>query len=176
MAKTDYMADNNNDIDKLNFTGEEQKLPSGLNTLTILTIIGCVVGIIGSLWSFFSAKTNYEKTKDMMESGKLDEAPSFVKGMINSDTLLLQRKMLENKVPILILSLVAIALCLYGALEMRKRKKQGYTLWLIGEILPVAAGIFFIGITGFKGFGLIGIVIPLVFIILYTMRKKDLIY
>ena len=165
------------EANSVDFPGEDKsKLPGGLNVLTILTIIGSIIGILGGLWSFFMAKQNYEKTKDMIDSGKLDSAPGWAKGMINADSLMMQQKMMENKFPILILTLVAMALCLYGAMEMRKRKKQGYTLWLIGELLPIAAGIIFIGMAAFKGVGMIGVIIPLIFIILYTVNKKELIY
>ena len=35
------------------------------------------------------------------------------------------RKMYENRIPIMVISLVGAALCLYGALEMRKLEKAG---------------------------------------------------
>ena len=110
-----------------------------------------------------------------MDSGKLDEAPKWAKGMMTPEMLEMTKKVYENKVPILVLSLVALALCLYGALEMRKLKKQGYTFWLIGEILPFATTIIFMGVAAFSGFGLLMALIPIVFIILYTVNRKYLI-
>jgi hypothetical protein len=171
------MNDMNTKNDVLEFAGEgKPKLPTGLNVLTILTIIGCILGFFGSIWSFYSAKQSYEKTKEMLDSGKMDEAPGWMKGMISPEMLAVQQKMLENKLPILILSLVALALCFYGALEMRKRKKQGFTFWLIGEVLPIATGLIFIGVASMKGFGLLALIIPIIFIILYTVNRKELIY
>ncbi len=171
------MSETNSTTEVLDFAGEDKsKLPSGLNVLTILTIIGSILGLVGSVWGFISAKSNYEKTKEVLESGKLDDAPSWAKGMITPEGLAMQHKMLENKWPLMILGLVASALCLYGALEMRKRKKQGYLLWLIGEILPFLSSVIFIGAASLKGFGMIGIFIALIFIILYTVNKKELIY
>lgn len=165
------------DLISNDFPGEQSKLPTGLNVLTILTIIGTILfGFIGGIYGFFSARSSYEKTKETLESGKMDSAPGWAKGFLNKDMLELQHKMLENKLPILILTLVASALCLYGAIEMRKRKKQGYTLWLIGELLPVATTFIFLGVGAFKGFGLFGIFFPLIFIILYTVNRKELIY
>ena len=159
------------------FTGENTKLPSGLNVLTILTIIGTILfNFLGGIWGFISAEKNYKNTKDLLESGKMDDAPAWAKGMMSPEMLEMQHKMLENKLPILILTLVAGALTLYGALEMRKRKKQGYILWLIGEILPMLSTVIFMGTAAMKGFGLIGIFVPVIFIILYTVNKKDLIY
>jgi hypothetical protein len=161
--------------DSLNEFGKPA-MPSSLNVLTILTIIGSILGLIMSVYSFITAKKTYETMRETIESGKLDEAPKWAKGMMNPDSLEMYRKMLENKLPILILGLVASALCLYGALEMRKLKKQGYMFWLIGELLPFATTILFIGMTAFSGFGLLAALFPVVFIILYTVNRKHLVY
>ncbi|MEO7524214.1 MAG: hypothetical protein ABIT58_08980 [Ferruginibacter sp.] len=167
-----------NDSISKDFTGEDQsKLPTGLNVLTILTIIGTILfGFIGGVWGFFSAQKNYEETKKVLDSGKFDNAPSWAKGMMSPEMLEMQHKALENRLPILILTLVASALCLYGAIEMRKRRKQGYTLWLVGELLPIATTILFLGVGTLKGFGLLILFIPLIFIILYTVHRKELLY
>ena len=160
--------DSLNDFDK-------SKLPSSINVLTILTIVWSCISVLLAIWGFISAKSSYEKTKDALDSGKLDNLPGWMKGMVNADTLEMQRKMMENKLPVLIITLVALALCIYGAMEMRKLKKQGYLYWLIGELLPVIGTIAFIGTMPFKGFGLIGLAFPAVFIILYTVNRKYLV-
>ena len=165
------------DLIQDDFTGEDQKLPTGLNVLTILTIIGTILfGFIGGLWGFFTAESSYKQMKDAMDSGKADQMPSWARAFMTPEMLALKHKMLENKLPILILTLVASALCLYGALEMRKRKKQGYLLWLIGEILPIGTALLFIGAASLQGWGMLGIFIPVLFIILYTANRKELIY
>jgi hypothetical protein len=71
---------------------------------------------------------------------------------------------------------VAMLLCLYGAMEMRKLKKQGFIFWLVGELLPIATTIFFIGAAAFNGFGLLNLLFPVIFIILYFIYRKDLVY
>ena len=154
---------------------EKPALPGSLNVLTILTIIGCVIGFISSCYSFITAKKTYDTMKETIESGKMDEAPKWARSMMSPEALNMYRKMYENKLPILILGLVATALCLYGALEMRKMKKQGYTFWLIGELLPVGTTILFIGTAAFSGFGLLICIFPVIFIILYTVNKKYLV-
>lgn len=151
-------------------------LPTSLNVLTILTFIGCAIGLIGSFYSYANSKKTYESMKEAVNSGKMDNAPSIVKGMVSKESLLMYQKMHENRMPILVLSLVSLALCFYGALEMRKLKKQGYTYWLIGELLPVAATVLFVGVMAFSGFGLLALLIPVAFIILYTVNRKNLIY
>ncbi|MEO8768950.1 MAG: hypothetical protein ABI402_02660 [Ferruginibacter sp.] len=156
------------------FTEEGSRLPSGLNTLTILTIIACIFGYLRNIYSYFSSnQENYNKTREMIDSGKV---PDWLKFAVNEKTLAIQEIAIKNKLPLLILGVVAISLCLYGAIEMRKRKKQGYILWLVGEILPIFTGILFMGSSSFLGSGLIFLIIPLIFIILYTVNRKDLIY
>jgi len=154
----------------------DNKLPSSLNVLTILTIIACVIFFLLEIYGFATAKSSYEKTKELMDSGKVNDMPAFAKKFMTPEALAMQKKKMENKLPILILDVAALGLCFYGALEMRKRKKQGYTFWLIGELLPVITTILFLGAAAFSGFGLIFWAIPIMFIILYTVNKKHLIY
>jgi hypothetical protein len=153
----------------------EKKLPTGLNVLTILTLVGSAVALLMSLWQFVRAKKGVEDMEKMINSDNFDDMPGFVKGMMTPEMLEMARKQYENRVPILLITLVALALCVFGAIQMRQLKKQGYFLYLIGELLPLVAVFLFMGIGALKGFGAITLVIPLVFIILYTMQRKHLI-
>jgi len=158
---------------------ENSPLPTGLNVLTILTIIWCVVSLGLSVFGFFSAKSsldNKEKTIEMMNSA---QTPKFVKSMMgepeNFEKMLV--KSYENRIPILILAIVSVALCFVGALQMRKRKKQGYLLYVIGELLPFISLVLFVGFFVISGVAFIfSAVIALLFILLYTMKKKNLLY
>lgn len=152
---------------------EKQKLPSSINILTILTMIWSAIGIIGGCWNFYNANKAYEDAKKMAASGDMEKMPSFLKGMMDMDVM---QKMAENKLPIFILTLVANGLCLWGAMEMRKLKKQGYTFWLIGELLPIATTLLFISAAAFSGFGLLVWLFPVAFIIMYTVNRKYLVY
>ncbi len=107
---------------------------------------------------------------------KMEEMPAFMKKMMGPDALENARRTMENKVPVLLLTLVGVALCLYGAIEMRKLKKQGFTLWVAGEFLPIIGAFIFIGSGMFSGFALFALLFPLVFLILYAVNKKHLIY
>ena len=77
---------------------------------------------------------------------------------------------------ILLLVLVACGLCAYGAYMMRQRKKTGFYIYILGEIVvPLAASLVFIGVGSLGGFAVIlGILVPLVFIILYATQLKYL--
>jgi len=91
-------------------------------------------------------------------------------------------KSADNRSLLLISGLVFTTLCLISAFQMRKLKKLGYYLYLIGEIAPivVSAGLFG-GLSGGSSnsamtiFGvIIGIGIPVVFVILYSTQLKYL--
>ena len=158
---------------------EKVPLPTGLNVLTILTIIWCVISLGLSSFGFFSAKTSYEKKDQSIEMMKSAETPKFVKTMMgdpeNFEKMII--KSYENRIPIFILGIVSVALCFGGALQMRKRKKQGYIIYVVGEILPFVSLISFVGFFTVSGFAfIISIAIAFLFIILYTIQKKQLLY
>lgn len=154
---------------------EEKEKKGSLNVLTILTFIGCGFAYLGGIWQFFTAQTNYEKLNDVISSGKMDQAPGFLKSIYSPEYLEQVHKMAENKLPLLIVALISASLCLFGAIQMRKLKADGYWLWLIGEVLPFAGLGFFVGagaLIGWSAYFYYAIV--LVFVILYSVNKKYL--
>ncbi len=161
--------------DSLDFNdGQKPSLPSAINVLTILTFIGCALGFGGAIWQYMRAEKGYQDLLKAQEN--MENAPAFLKKMMGPEMVEMARKSMEYKLPILLITLVGVGLCLWGALEMRKLKKQGFILWVAGEFLPIIGGALFVGFTMFKGFGIIGMLIPVVFLILYAVNKKHLIY
>lgn len=151
-----------------NWLGEQgNTLPGGLNVLTILTFIWN--GLLGLLafFTFASAPANYQAMQQNQ-----DKVPDFMKRMMGPHPLETARLAAENRFPLLIISLIGYFLCFYGALLMRKRKKNGFSLYILGDIVPFAAGIF----VGFDILAtvsaLIGTAIVVVFIILYATQLK----
>ena len=65
---------------------EGKKLPDMLHVLSILTFIGCGLGICGAIYSFTSAQANYDKILAMQD--KLDQVPGFLKNMMGKDPVL----------------------------------------------------------------------------------------
>lgn len=151
-----------------------KKLPSSINVLTILTFIGSAFGIIGGIWGFISADKSVEQMEKVMGDPAMQNMPGFVKDMMSPEALELAKAQAANKMPILLLTLIGAVLCIYGAVQMRKLKQQGYFVYLIGEILPILCYVIFVGIGVFKGMALIGLIFPVLFIILYTVNKKHL--
>ncbi|HWB24621.1 MAG TPA: hypothetical protein VG738_04035 [Chitinophagaceae bacterium] len=165
------MDQQNNFLDEFE---EKQKL-STLKTLTILTFIGSGLAILSSIWTVATAESSYQKMQDLINSGKVDQLPSFVKDMYSPERMEMMRKSVENKIPIFIIGIIAGALCIFGAMQMRKLKAEGYWIWLIGEILPFLGIVFFLGVGFFSGvFMWITLVITGVFVLLYSLQKKNL--
>ncbi len=158
--------------DVINFNAESKpKMPTGINVLTIFTFIGCAWELYSDLKNFLGGKKALEELEKAQD--KLAEAPAWAKKFAGPEVQEMMLQALNNKVPLLIIGLVAVTLCFYGALQMRKLKKEGYLLWLVGEILPFVGSAIFIPAfygTIFVYFA----VFPLIFIVLYTLQRKHL--
>lgn len=155
--------------------GDKPTLPSGLNILTILTFIGSAISFFFTGSGFINGKANVDKMEETLNSPNYDSMPAIVKKMVSPEALEMSRKAYENRFPILLIGLLAIALCVYGAVQMRKRKGQGYYLYVIGELLPLLSSIIFLGMASLTNlFGIIFICIALLFILLYTGQRKHL--
>ena len=87
------------------------------------------------------------------------------------------KKQYENRVMILVLGLVGVALCFYGALQMRNLKKQGFLIYVVGELMPIISFAIFVGFGNLlAGIGMIfTLLIAAVFIILYATQLKALV-
>ena len=165
--------------DVLNFNeNSKPKLPSGLNVLTILTFIGCALQLLGSLYSFLTAKKSYDGLDKLTEQMNSENMPGWVKSMMGDPERMVKMitKAYENRIPIVLLSLVAMALCFYGALQMRKLKKQGFALYVVGELLPFLTQVLFIGAFALSGFGMYFFMgIAALFILLYVAQRNHLV-
>lgn len=167
------MTDINQPVDFLTNEEKEKKLPEMLNVLTILTFVGCGIAFISSIWAYYSAAKSYDDIQRLQS--KMEDAPAIAKSFMGPNMVEMARKSLENRLPILLLGLVAAALCLYGAIQMRQKKKAGFTAYVIGELLPLVATFIFIGFGAFGGISIgFAILFPLVFVILYATQLKHL--
>lgn len=166
---TNYL-DDNEDVD-------QTKLPTGLNVLTILTFIWSAISVIANLYSFSTAKKSYDTKDEVLAKMNSTEMPGFLKSIMPSPQNFeaMVTKSYENRIPILILGLLAVGLCFWGALEMRKRKKQGFTFYLVGTFLPFITSAAFIGFFALTGGAVYFMIfISLLFVGLYAMQRKYL--
>jgi len=154
---------------------EEKEKKGSINVLTILTFIACGLIFIFSFVGFFFSDKSYQAAVDLVSSGKVEQMPSFLQGNYTPEKLEILRLTAVNKVPILIIYLITTGLCLFGAIQMRKLKADGYWIWLIGEVLPYPAVSFFVGSGFLVGWGpYFSYAIIIVFIILYSAQRKYL--
>ena len=170
------MTTENDSIDVREF--EERKLPSGLNVLTILSIIGCVLQLGGAIYQFATAKTTYDNRDATYAKMTSPDMPSAARKMVGDPEVFMNTlvKNYENKIPIMLLALVSVALCFYGIMLMRKLKKQGYMFYIIGELLPFLSLFLFVGTFAMHGIGfMIAVAFTLLFVILYTVNRKGLV-
>jgi hypothetical protein len=155
---------------------DKKKIPSTLNVLTILTFIGSGLGLITSLWQFTNSKKSLDAAEKLIGSPEFESMPDFAKKMYGPEALEMMRKMDANKLPLLITGVLGAALCIWGAIEMRKLKGTGFMSYLLGSVLP------FLGIAIFAGMAAImtmqmyiGIGFTILFVILYAAQRKHLI-
>ncbi|MCX6209507.1 MAG: hypothetical protein NTZ59_08360 [Bacteroidetes bacterium] len=151
---------------------EDNKLPSMLNVLTILTFIGCAF----TLWDVIktlNAEAELAKVQEAMSKVGDVPMPEFFKNMTEK-ALEMAKIKVANKIPIVIVDVLGLVLCIYGAIQMRARKMGGFYMYFIGEVLPIISAAIFFGAIIFKGFFALFLVFPLLFIILYTTQRKHL--
>jgi len=155
---------------------DEKKLPSGINVLTILTFVGSGIAILSGIWSYFKSGENLSKMEEMANSPEFAKMPDFAKKMFSPEAIALLRKIDENKLSLILLTVIAAGLCIYGAIEIRKLKKSGFYTYAIGELLPFVGYLIFVGpdffATGYSAFISIGVAV--LFIILYATQLKYL--
>ena len=139
--------------DALNLEDKDmKKLPQMLNVLTILTYIGCGLGVLFILLGFLGVGLLSSLTSKSVQGAEV--ASTVAKYATIS----------------LVLSLVGIALCFFGAMKMRNLQKVGFYLYVAGQLVPIIFTFATAGVT----FGVMGVIIPLVFIILYATQLKFL--
>ena len=158
---------------------EAPKMSGGLNVLTILTFIGSALQFFGGIWNFFNAEKSYKEMDKVIGQMNSESMPAWAKSMMGDAEHYRQliTKSYENRLPILLITVAAALLCFYGALQMRKLKKQGYPIYTIGELLPFVSQALFIGFFSFSGMIFyIALAITLLFILMYTLQRKNLVY
>ena len=165
------MADLNSLTSESTILEEPRKLPDMINVLSILTFIGSGLAIITQLYYFTAAKKIYDASMANLE--KLDQAPAWARNLQGPDPAGVIQRTFDNRFPICVMTIVATVLCIIGAMQMRKLKKAGFYIYLIGELLPWITTFIFIGTIAFSGVTLIfGILFTAVFIILYATQLK----
>ncbi len=153
---------------------EKPALPSGLNVLTILTFIGCGIGLLFTLLMPVINKFFLGFMDKATSSGT--ELTAKQLSDIEKGKAVMELSM-ANMIPLTIIGLLGIVLCLVGAIWMRKLKKDGYWIYVGGELLPVIGSFIILGTAQFTGVisVVIGVGLPILFVVLYSMQRKYLV-
>ena len=143
------------------FSVQQEGLPGILNILTILTMIGSAVGLIGSFFTGMGCKVlEMDTVVDKMKPEEL--------AMLTATC--------ENQTILMISGIVGGVLCFVGAIMMRQLKQQGFIVYLAGQILPIILGLIALSDVMFNDWKSgIGYAITLLFIGLYNSQRKYLI-
>ncbi|MFY7963917.1 MAG: hypothetical protein ACOVO1_03380 [Chitinophagaceae bacterium] len=154
---------------------EQSKLPSTLNVLTILTFIGSGFAIVFSaLTPWFMKLMKGFSDKALSGDAAAQLTPKQVEDMRKSSEMFdLVSKNFSITIPVTIICAIA---CIIGAVMMRKRKKDGFVIYSIAEILPIVVSTILMGMAQFNGVFSIVIAfgLPLLFIVLYATQRKYL--
>ena len=150
-----------------------EKQYGGLKTLTVLTFIGSGIALLYIIFTPALLNWSLKMMDQAQSSGREMSASDLQKIADGRRAIELAR---ANLVPLMIVGIVATIACIVGAMWMRKLKKDGFYIYLAGEILPIIAGFVLMGMNQYTGvFSMvIGLAIPIVFIILYSVNVKYL--
>lgn len=149
-------------------------LPGMLNVLTILTFIGCGLGYINTCWGFVNSLNPEKQIERMREAQEKMGDNGFLSKMMQGSENIIQ-KSYDYRYIILAAGLLFVTLCLIGALQMRKLKKSGYYLYIVGELAPIVlmAGLF--GSSFVAAISLLfKAVVAVTFVVLYSTQLKYL--
>lgn len=140
--------------------------PQGIKVLCILTYVGSGLQILGSVFNYFMiaySVKQLESMKDIEKQPALKGMSSFFKWSAES-TL----RQYEYRSVLLIVSVLCAGLCIYGAMQMRKLKKQGFIIYSIAEFaFPLVTAV----LVGFVS-GIFGLFVAVLFVILYATQRK----
>ncbi len=167
------------DIDQFKGTpfdkNANNQAPGALKTLTVLTFVGCGILALLTLINSLNAKRGIDAMEKLQGSEQLEKMPDFFKSFYTPEAMALARTRYENIVPLTIIGLVSLGLCVFGAIQMRSLQKQGYFLWIIGNVLFFIGDAIFVGTASFSGFAFyLTVAFFALFFILYSTQLKYL--
>jgi hypothetical protein len=144
-----------------------------LNVLTILTFIGCSIFGLLTLCTPLLNKFLLSVMDKAANSGQ--DIPASKLAEMEKGRAALEMAS-QNMIPLMAIGMAGIILCFIGALWMRKFKKDGYWMYVAGELAPLLGSFFIMGTSQYTGIVslLIGLGIPILFVVLYTTQKKYL--
>ncbi|MEY4002560.1 MAG: hypothetical protein RIT07_602 [Bacteroidota bacterium] len=154
---------------------QAKTMTATINVLTILTFIGCSIAFISAIWSLYSSGKSMDQIAQMQEQvDQMGETSETAANMM-LQSIEMVKTQYDNRYLLFIVNLLATGLCLFGAIEMRKMRKNGFYLWLTGELLPILITVAIIGFNLMGGIVLVAsLLFAGVFIVLYGLQVKHM--
>ena len=147
----------------------ENKLPTGLNVLTILSLIANPIRLIHSVFSYFTICTSLSKYDEAKDSSFGNLLPD----LSEADTLLINLQC-QHRLSVVLVNVLSASLCIMGAVLMRQRKRMGFMVFLIGTLIsPIVGMLLHTTEYSWKGIGG-AFVLSFIFIGLYAAQLKHL--
>lgn len=149
------------------------ELPSGLKTLTLLTFIGSAIAALFLIATPALYKMSSSFMDKALASGQDIPADKIAEIQKSKAAMAIAQ---ANMVPTMVVGFIGLILCVVGAIWMRKLKKDGFWIYTAGELLPLIAGLILMGTAMFTGIVsiLLGVGLPVLFVILYATQLKYL--
>lgn len=146
-------------------------IPKKINSLTILTFVGCGIFALLTLLTPLLLPFALKFMDKAFTSGSADLSPTQLADLAKARDLI--ELQIANAIPLMIIMLVGIGLRFVGALQMRKLKKDGFLFYVAGHIIPLVGTTVIMGLSQLKEGGYyVGVVIAGLFIFLYSKERK----
>lgn len=133
----------------MEFSNEEQKVPTGVKVIAIIEFIFKGFAIILSLFSMAFIGS----ASSMLSKAELDQVNSAM-----------------PSTGVLVACLIAYIVIIIGAIMLLKKNKVGLYLYIVAYIVQFVLGIVS---TGFSPFSIVGLVLP-VLMVVFVMKDKEL--
>ncbi|HEY1038589.1 MAG TPA: hypothetical protein VGF30_04250 [Bacteroidia bacterium] len=146
--------------------------PGFLKVLCILTFIGSGIAIVMSVLAYLAVAALHKigaglsnAAMEMNPEGVTAEGQQAMEQMGNAMT---------NAYINLGAGILGAILCLVGAIMMWKLKKTGFYVYVFGQVVAMAVPFIFPIAEGAGGMGVIGMILPIAFIVMYGLNLKHL--
>jgi hypothetical protein len=155
-------------------------VPVFLKVLCILTFVGCGVYFLSAIYGVITFETTKQSFKMMSQMSSTLPSNPF-SDMLGGTFEHLENFFFWSQIT-QYASIVNCGLCLAGAIMMYKLKRNGFYIYTIGQILPIASGIMlyiaakdipFIGFTTIASV-VMNIIFIAAFVIMYSVNLKHL--
>lgn len=153
------------------------KTPVFLKVLCILTFVSCGLTFLSTIWGLTAGDNLRESMQIMQRSSTGTALDSMADGMAANIANLEKWQNLAHY-----LNLACVALTLAGALLMWKLKKNGFYLYVLGQVAAIVGSVGmvtamqdvpFMGTFGMIG-AIFGILFIVAFIIMYAVNLKHM--